>query len=101
MFEKFNETTRRAVFFSRYESSRVGQSIIGTEHLLLGLLRESDAITSELWRHVGVVPNDVRARYPTVNEHVSSSAELPLSENAKTVLARALHESTLREDMGV
>lgn len=101
MFDKFTESARRAVFFSRYESSRVGQSLIGTEHLLLGLLRENDAIVSELLQQVSFNADDVRARYPAVVDRVSSSAELPLSENAKKVLAYAVHESALRQDSEV
>lgn len=101
MFDKFTETARRTLFFSRYESSRVGKSLIGTEHVLLGLLRENDAVVSELWRQVGLQPNEVRGKFPTVVEHVSSSAELPVSENAKRLLAYACHEAELRQDTEV
>lgn len=101
MFDKFSEAARRALFFSRYESSRAGQSIIGTEHLLLGILRERDVITTELWRNVHIDPDAVRARFPIIHEHVSSSAELPISENVKKVLAYACHESDSRNDKEV
>jgi len=41
MFERFNENARRAVFFARYEASQYGSSYIETEHLLLGVFRET------------------------------------------------------------
>jgi len=46
MFEKYTEKARRVIFFARYEVSEHGASSIGTEHLLLGLLREDKALLS-------------------------------------------------------
>ena len=40
MFERYTETARRTIFFARYEASQFGSTVIGTEHLLLGMLRE-------------------------------------------------------------
>lgn len=44
MFERYTEKARRAIFFSRYESSQYGSPYIETEHLLLGLLREEKSL---------------------------------------------------------
>jgi ATP-dependent Clp protease ATP-binding subunit ClpC len=41
MFERYTEKARRVIFFARYEASQFGSPSIETEHLLLGLLRES------------------------------------------------------------
>ena len=41
MFERYNERARRTIFFARYEASSLGSSYIETEHILLGLVRES------------------------------------------------------------
>ena len=40
MFEKYNEKARRALFFARYEASKLGSKVIESEHLLLGMLRQ-------------------------------------------------------------
>ncbi len=40
MFERFSESTRRSIFFARFEAGRLGFEQIETAHLLLGLLRE-------------------------------------------------------------
>jgi ATP-dependent Clp protease ATP-binding subunit ClpC len=39
MFEKYNEKARRALFFARYEASKLGSRVIESEHILLGILR--------------------------------------------------------------
>jgi ATP-dependent Clp protease ATP-binding subunit ClpC len=48
MFERYTEKARRAVFFARYEASQFGSPEIDTEHLLLGLLRETRALRLKL-----------------------------------------------------
>jgi hypothetical protein len=48
MFERFTEKARRVIFFARFEASRYGSTTINTEHLLLGVLREDNAILSLL-----------------------------------------------------
>src|SRR6266536_3010507 len=48
MFEKYNEKARRALFFARYEASKLGSKVIGTEHLLLGILRVDGCVAGRL-----------------------------------------------------
>ena len=48
MFERYTESARRALFFSRYEASELGRRSIETEHLLLGLLRAGKGVTSRI-----------------------------------------------------
>jgi len=48
MFERFTETTRRVIFFARYEASEYGSQHIDTEHLLLGLMREDFPLMSSM-----------------------------------------------------
>ena len=45
IFERYTEKARRVIFFARYEASQLGAPHIETEHVLLGLLRE----TAELY----------------------------------------------------
>jgi ATP-dependent Clp protease ATP-binding subunit ClpC len=44
MFERYTEKARRVIFFGRYEACQYGSPEIDTEHLLLGLLREDQAL---------------------------------------------------------
>ncbi len=96
MFEKFNEKARRALFFARYEASKLGSRVIESEHVLLGILREGEESVGELFRRFHVKPEDVRREVEGERvfvERISSTAELPLSEESKKVLAYAAHEA--------
>ena len=96
MFEKYNEKARRALFFARYESSKLGSKVIESEHILLGILREGEDIIKEIFARFNVKPEDVRREIEGDRifvERISSTAELPLSEESKKILAYASHEA--------
>jgi len=96
VFEKFNEKARRALFFARYEASKLGSRVIESEHILLGVLREGEETVTELFRRFHVKPDDVRREIEGEKvfvERISSTAELPLSEESKKILAYASHEA--------
>jgi ATP-dependent Clp protease ATP-binding subunit ClpC len=96
VFEKFNEKARRALFFARYEASKLGSRVIESEHILLGILREGEESVGELFRRFHVKPDDVRREIEGERvfvERISSTAELPLSEESKKILAYAAHEA--------
>ena len=96
MFERYNEKARRALFFARYEASKLGSRVIETEHVLLGILREGEESVMTLLGHFDVKPEDLRREIEGERvfvERVSSTADLPLSEETKKVLAYASHEA--------
>jgi ATP-dependent Clp protease ATP-binding subunit ClpC len=95
MFEKYTEKARRVIFFARYEASQFGSSYIETEHLLLGLLREDKALTNRFLRaHASIesIRKQIEGR-TTIKEKVSTSVDLPLSQECKRVLAYAQEEA--------
>jgi len=95
MFERYTEKARRVIFFARYEASQFGSPYIETEHLLLGLLREDKALTNRFLRsHASV--ESIRKQiegHTTIREKVSTSVDLPLSNECKRVLAFAAEEA--------
>src|SRR5712672_3479215 len=95
MFERYTEKARRVIFFARYEASQFGSPYIETEHLLLGLLREDKALTNRFLRsHASV--ESIRKQiegHTTIREKVSTSVDLPLSNECKRVLAYAADEA--------
>ena len=95
MFERYTEKARRVIFFARYEASQFGSPYIETEHLLLGLLREDKALTNRFLRsHQSV--ESIRKQiegHTTIREKVSTSVDLPLSNECKRVLAYAAEEA--------
>ena len=95
MFERYTEKARRVIFFARYEASQFGSPYIETEHLLLGLLREDKALTNRFLRsHASIesIRKQVEGHIP-IREKVSTSVELPLSQECKRVLAYAAEEA--------
>ena len=60
MFEKYNEKARRALFFARYEASKLGSRVIESEHILLGILREGEESVGELFQRFQVTADDLR-----------------------------------------
>jgi ATP-dependent Clp protease ATP-binding subunit ClpC len=95
MFERYTEKARRVIFFARYEASQFGSPYIETEHLLLGLLREDKALTNRFLRGQGKV-EAIRKQiedHTITREKVSTSVDLPLSNEGKRVLAYAAEEA--------
>jgi Clp amino terminal domain, pathogenicity island component len=93
MFERYTERARRVIFFGRYEASRFGSHTIETEHLLLGLLREDRSLFDRL------LPNTREDLQRKIEEQlpsrpkISTSVDLPLSNECRRILAYANEES--------
>ncbi|HUO17426.1 MAG TPA: Clp protease N-terminal domain-containing protein [Verrucomicrobiae bacterium] len=93
MFERYTEKARRAVFFARYEASNYGSENIDSEHLLLGLLRENEHLLQWIPK---ASPETIRewieAQTPQRSK-TSTSIDLPLSNECKTILKTAADEA--------
>jgi ATP-dependent Clp protease ATP-binding subunit ClpC len=95
MFERYTERARRVIFFARYEASQLGSPYIETEHVLLGLLREDKVLANRFLRSqasMESIRKQIEARR-TMGEKVSTSVDLPLSNESKRVLAYAAEEA--------
>jgi len=95
MFERYTEKARRVIFFARYEASQFGSPYIETEHLLLGLLREGKAMASRLLppdASMESIRKQIESR-TAVGKRVSTSVDLPVSNECKRVLAYAAEEA--------
>lgn len=95
MFERYTEQSRRALFFARYESSQLGSPAIETEHLLLGIIRESHGFTSKvLARSVSIeeLRRDIESR-SAAREPIPSSVEIPFTVELQRVLRYAAEEA--------
>ena len=95
MFERYTEKARRTIFFGRYEASQFGSPYIESEHLLLGLLRENKALANQFLHSLGSVES-IRKQVEDLTvprEKVSTSVDLPLSNECKRILAYAAEEA--------
>ncbi len=98
MFERFSERARRVLFFARHEASQLGSTSLDTEHLLLGLIREGQGLTSRLFADAGTGLGDLRdevlRRVPAQPKMpMPESMEIPFSAAAMHVLHHAAQEA--------
>jgi ATP-dependent Clp protease ATP-binding subunit ClpC len=94
MFERYTEDARRAVFFARYEAAQVGNPYITPDHLLLGIIRENNAL-KQLFK-LEESADAIRASLAnSSSERFSASVDLPLSDDSKRILAYAAEEAEM------
>jgi len=89
MFERYTEQARRAIFYARYEASRLPSDYIDPLHLLLGLLHEDSLLLRML--SIGAaesIRSEVEREYPQ-RPKLATSVDMPLSHAAKRALDRA------------
>ena len=96
MFEKYTEKAKKVLFLARYEASQMGSKVIGSEHLLLGLIKEGDETVKELFQRSNVnlelLRAELEARGPS-GEKPAAPIEIPFSEESKKILACAEEEA--------
>ncbi len=100
MFERYTETARRVIFQARYEASKFGSDHIETEHLLLGILRTDGFLATRLFKTTTKVES-IRERIENLFPHlekISTSVDLPVSQQCKRVLTYAAEEAKRLND---
>jgi hypothetical protein len=97
MFELYNETARRSLFFSRYEASVLGSRSIETEHLLLGLLKDRATLIAHLLGTANVTVDALRQQIYTrigpARPPLDTTLEIPFSKDGKLVLDYTAEEA--------
>jgi ATP-dependent Clp protease ATP-binding subunit ClpA len=94
-FDKFTERARKVMRFAQEEAARFNHTYIGTEHLLLGLLREDEGVAAKALTNLGVGLDRVRSAVEFIigrgdNPTVS---EIGLTPRAKKVIELAVAEA--------
>ncbi|MCX7687861.1 MAG: ATP-dependent Clp protease ATP-binding subunit [Fimbriimonadales bacterium] len=95
MWQRFTERARKVIFYAQEEAQRLGESQVSTEHLLLGLVRESDSVAARILDRLGVSLQRIRneiERYATRGE-ARPSQEMALTSRAKRVIDLAYDEA--------
>lgn len=94
MFERFTDRARRAVALANEEARLLGHDQIGTEHILLGLLREAGGAAGRALRSLDITLEEAREHVAAaVGPGTGKSAHIPFTQRAKSVLERALREA--------
>ena len=95
MFERFTDRARRVVVLSQEEARRLHHNYIGTEHILLALLREQDGIAARVLTGFGMSLDGVRLEVAGIvgeGQH-DGPQRIPFTPRAKKVLELALREA--------
>ncbi len=88
MYQRFTERAQRALLLAQEEAKRLQYNFVGTEHLLLGLIREGDGIAAKALLSLGVSLDKVRAEVEKVIGRGTTPAEgdIGLTPRAKKVV---------------
>ena len=95
MFERFTERARRAVVLAQEEARKLDHGYIGTEHLLLGLIREDEGVAAKALEALGISLKAVREQVVARvgRGRRPPSGHIPFTDRAKRVLELSLRES--------
>ena len=91
MEAKFSNRVKEVISLSREEALRLGHNYIGTEHLLLGMIREGEGVAVSLLKKLGVPLDALRAEIEnvsrtTANTEIKNQANIPLTKASEKVL---------------
>jgi len=94
-FEKFSERARRVLSLAQEEAQRFNHNYIGTEHILLGLVRETDGVAAKVLTSLGVELTKVRSAVEFIigRGERATPGEIGLTPRAKKVIELAVDEA--------
>ncbi|MBA3727520.1 MAG: AAA family ATPase, partial [Armatimonadetes bacterium] len=95
MWQRFTERARKVVFYAQEEAQKFGEGYVSTEHLLLGLVRESDSVAARVLEKLGIslsrIKSEVEKQLPR-GDH-KAVQEMTLTPRAKRVIDLAYDEA--------
>ena len=95
MWQRFTERARKVVFYAQEEAQKFGEGYVSTEHLLLGLVRESDSVAARVLEKLGVSLNRIRSEVEKQlpRGDARPSQDMTLTPRAKRVIDLAYDEA--------
>ena len=95
MFERFTERARRVVVLAQEEARMLNHNYIGTEHILLGLIREGEGVAAKALESLGISLEAVRQQVEKIigRGQQAPSGHIPFTPRAKKVLELSLREA--------
>jgi ATP-dependent Clp protease ATP-binding subunit ClpC len=94
MFERFSDAARRVIVLAQEEARRLNHHYIGSEHILLGLLRDDESVAAGALLSLGITLEAVRQQ---VEEIVGRGKKMPSGHIPFTPRAKKVLELSLRE----
>ena len=96
MFERFTERARRVIILAREEAGRFRHDFVGTEHVLLGLIRDGEGIATAVLQRLGLRLETVKAEVERALAGFPKTltfGEVPITQQAKRVLELSIEEA--------
>jgi len=96
MLERFTDQARRAIVLAEEEARMLGHNWLGTEHILLGLIREGDGVAAKALESLGIGLQGVRQQ---VEEIIGQVPQVPSEVIRFTPRSKKVLELSLRESL--
>ncbi|MFN7170453.1 MAG: ATP-dependent Clp protease ATP-binding subunit [Candidatus Omnitrophota bacterium] len=96
MFNRFTERARKVVLLAKEEARRFNHDYIGTEHILLGLIREGEGVAAAVLQNLGLSLESIRLEVEKIVHPGPStvvSGDIPFTPKAKKVIELAMEEA--------
>ena len=96
MFNRFTERARKVILLAKEEAKRFNHDYIGTEHLLLGLIREGEGVAAAVLASLGLSPDKIRLEIEKVvhpGPATIVSGDIPFTPKAKKAIELAMEEA--------
>jgi ATP-dependent Clp protease ATP-binding subunit ClpC len=95
VFERFTDRARRVVVFAQEEARLLNHNYIGTEHVLLGLVREGEGVAAQALTSMGIGLDAVRGQVEKIigQGQAAPTGHIPFTPRAKKVLELSLREA--------
>lgn len=96
MFNRFTERARKVILLAKEEAKRFNHDYIGTEHILLGLVREGEGVAAAVLASFGLTSDKIRIEVEKLVQPGPStviSGDLPFTPKAKKVMELATEEA--------
>src|SRR3954464_12690443 len=94
-FDKFTERARKVLQLAQEEAQRFNHNYIGTEHLLLGMIREGEGVAAEVLANLGIELNKVRRAVEVIvgRGQRAVTGDIGLTPRAKKVVELSVYEA--------
>jgi ATP-dependent Clp protease ATP-binding subunit ClpC len=97
MFDRLTERARKVISLARQEAQRFNHEYVGTEHLLLGLVKEGSGVAANVLKNIGVELKRIRLEVEKMVKSgpdlIKAGSQLPFTPRAKKVLELSLEEA--------
>lgn len=98
MFEKFTERGRKIIIYAKEEAERRNNDYLGTEHLLLAILRDEDSVPITIIKKMGLTVDEIKFEVEKnlpIGGNLLTFGDIPFTPRAKKVLELAIEEARL------